>query len=221
MGHRAWCLSVTGEAIVTAVLAAAAIVFVAAVTPGPNNVAVLRAARAGVGAALASIAGVVLGSLGLLTLAAGGVGSLLGDHPGARSALAVAGCAYLAWLGARLAVSAGPERTDAETEHSAHDAGPPVGFVGLLAFQLVNPKAWVLTLSAVAAVAPGRSPLALWLTLAPVFVVVPAACLLLWALGGALLGRSVLTPQGERRIDRALGAALFVSALLLLVEAWP
>jgi threonine/homoserine/homoserine lactone efflux protein len=195
-------------------LAAAGVVFVAAVTPGPNNVAVLRAARGGVIAALPTIAGVVLGSLLLLTLAASGVGVLLGDSPAARFALTVAGCTYLAWLGARLAAGPGGDRDDPAVD------GGPVGFAGLLVFQLVNPKAWVLTLSAVAAVPPGRSPLELGLALAPIFVVVPAVCLLLWALGGTLLARHATKPLA-RRIDRVLGAALFVSALLLLVEAWP
>ncbi|MEX2124759.1 MAG: LysE family transporter [Woeseia sp.] len=81
-------------------LALAGLIAVGAVTPGPNNFIVLRtAARSGIAGALPAVAGVVLGGLGLLAVAAAGGAVMFSSVPGFREALALGGCLYLAWLG--------------------------------------------------------------------------------------------------------------------------
>ena len=86
-----------------AFLALAAVVTVGAITPGPNNWVVMRAAaRSGAAGAVPVIAGVVLGSLALLVLVAAGGGAAFEAEPRLRTALAIGGSLYLAALGARL-----------------------------------------------------------------------------------------------------------------------
>lgn len=192
--------------------AVAAIVAVGAITPGPNNLVVMRAAaRGGFPAALPAMAGVVLGSLALLAAAVAGVSALIEAVPHARGVLTLGGCLYLAWLGASLALrgTAAPEDTGA--------APLPAGALGLFAFQFLNPKGWVMTLTAVSAADAG-GVLATFGRLLPLFAFIPAVCLGAWCSLGAALTRTWRRPRVRAWFDRGMGGLLVASALLLLLE---
>ncbi len=188
-------------------LATAGLVAVAAFTPGPNNLIVLRAAaRAGVRGALPAIGGVIAGSVALVTVVALGGGALFALAPWLRVVVAVAGCLYLAAGALPLLVGAAPA--------TARDAAP-AGLAALVGFQFLNPKAWVMAWTATSAM-PGALA-----RLLPLFVVVPAAGLAAWATLGALLAQRLARPAARRRFDRATGALLLASAALLLAEVPP
>lgn len=203
-------------------LGVAGVIAAAALTPGPNNLVVLRtAARGGVRKVLPAIAGIVLGSLALLTLAVLGAVAIFAAAPPARLVLASAGSVYLCWLGARLLTGGPPGNAGSE---EAPEPGPepalPAGVLGLFVFQFLNPKSWVLVLTATAAAAAQLGGLALFATMAALLVSITTASLLLWALLGAAVERRWSAPAHRQRLDRALGALLVVSAVLMLVEAW-
>jgi threonine/homoserine/homoserine lactone efflux protein len=179
---------------------------IAAITPGPNNLVVMRAAaRNGWRAALPAAAGVITGGLVLLAVVTAGADGAFAAWPWLRGMIELAGVLYLVWLGTRMIAAAGED---------AGSAALPAGLPGLFAFQFLNPKGWVMVLTVVAAL-PGANGAHALLYLAPLFVCIPAACLLLWAgLGGALapyLGRPVV----RQWTDRVLGALLILAALLL------
>jgi threonine/homoserine/homoserine lactone efflux protein len=190
-------------------LAVAALVSVGAITPGPNNFIVLQtASRSGVPGSLPAIGGVVLGGLGLLAVAAGGGAALFTALPGLRTALSLGGCLYLVWLGLRLIA-------DSFVPVAAHSASRrlPAGVAGLAGFQFLNPKSWVLVLTAVAAM-PADRPGA-FLQLAALFLLIPAACLLLWSACGALMMRAFADPRIRSWFDRVMGGTLAASAAFL------
>ena len=193
-----------------------ALVGVSAITPGPNNVAVMTvAAQRGFAGALPAIAGVVLGSLVMVAISIAGLGATLAAAPLSRLWLSVAGCAYLCYLGARMFLT-----HVAETGPSGAGPAARSSFTGLLVFQFLNPKGWAMVLTAVAsAQAAGSSALATMLLVAT-FIVVPAACLAFWALSGALLSARLRRPRFRVYFDRFMGATLIVSALLLLIDSW-
>lgn len=179
---------------------------IAAITPGPNNLVVMRAAaHHGWKAALPAAIGVVAGGLVLLVVAAAGADRAFSAWPWLRSAVATGGVLYLIWLGARMIAAAGRD-----TDSSVLPAGLP----GLFAFQFLNPKGWVMVLTVVTAL-PGAGPAHALLYLAPLFVCIPGACLLLWAGLGGALAPHLSRPVVRRWTDRALGALLIVAALLL------
>jgi threonine/homoserine/homoserine lactone efflux protein len=214
-----------------ALIGAAGAIAAAALTPGPNNFVVMRtAARGGVRGALPAIAGVALGSLALLAVVVAGAGAVFDAEPRLRAALAVAGALYLVYLGARL-LAGGSGGGSAGGPARAEEL--PAGVAGLFGFQFLNPKSWVLALTATAATPAGWGALARFGRLAALFAVIPTACLLLWAALGAATAatRKRLSggTGGERPhaggragawLDRALGGLLIASALLLLMEAW-
>jgi threonine/homoserine/homoserine lactone efflux protein len=193
-------------------LAPAGLLFAAAITPGPNNLVVLRASgRGGVRGAAGTIGGIVLGGLALLAIAAAGVGSMLATHATLRTGLGAAGAIYMAWLGLRL-LGTGTRRASPERA----DAALPAGVLGLFGFQFLNPKGWVMVLTLVASW-PATS-LSGYLPLALLFIAIPSICLLLWSLAGRVLAAHMARPHSRRRIDAALGALLLASAALLLID---
>jgi len=195
------------------VLAVAALITVGAITPGPNNLIVLRtAARRGLVGAVPAVAGIVLGGLGLLVIVAAGGAALFDRLPGLKLILAVGGCIYLAWLGFRLIADSFAAKDDPLAA-----ARLPAGVAGLAGFQFLNPKSWVLVLTAVASM-PAQTASG-FLQLASLFVLIPATCLLLWSAFGALMMRALANARVSAWFDRAMGGALAVSAAALFATA--
>lgn len=193
-------------------LAACGLLLVAAITPGPNNLVVLRAAgHAGLRGALPAIAGIVGGGLLLLAVTALGAGTAFAAHPPLRRWTGAIGALYLAWLGVSLCVAGVAPRHAA-----AASATLPAGTLGLIGFQFLNPKSWVIVLTVLAAVP--ATGLRDYLPLAGLFVLVPALCLLLWAALGAWLARWLVRPTVRRGVDLAMGVLLIACAFLLLIE---
>jgi threonine/homoserine/homoserine lactone efflux protein len=196
----------------TALLPVIGVLIAAAITPGPNNFLVLEAgARRGALAAGRAIAGVVIGSLLLLALVWTGLGVAMQTAPLAQLLLSVAGALYLGWLGAAMFASAAREG------HAAPAHKPmPTTFLGIAAFQILNPKAWVLVTTAAAAMAGAGG----FVVLALLVVLISSLCLALWALAGRALSRFLERPEPRFWFDRAMGGLLALSALGLIVDAF-
>jgi threonine/homoserine/homoserine lactone efflux protein len=195
-------------------LAVCGLLCVAAITPGPNNLVVLRASsQGGFRAALPAIAGILLGGLLLLAVMALGTGPLFMARPGWRRGIGATGALYLVWLGVGL-LRAGLAARQGQTTID----GPslPAGVPGLIGFQFLNPKSWVMVLAVLAALP--ADDLHGYVTLAAMFILIPTPCLLLWAALGAVLSRWLSRPSIRRGIDVAMGTLLVGCACLLLIE---
>ena len=194
--------------------ALAGLLGVAAITPGPNNLVVLRAAmQAGLRGTLPAIAGVVLGGLLLLAVIVFGAGGLFTAYSSFQRWTGMAGALYLSWLGAALffrAIAKGSE--DSTLGH-----GLPISAFGLIGFQFLNPKSWVMVLTALATWP--ATGLQAHLPLAGLFVLIPGLSLLLWAVLGAALSRWLTRSAVGRSVDVAMGAVLVVCAFLLMIES--
>jgi len=196
-----------------ALLAVTVLVAVAAITPGPNNFIVMHtAAHAGTRATLAVIAGVVGGGLAMLVLAMLGIGAAADAVPGLRSAIALTGAMYLAWLGGRIVVAS---YRPAKSGRADPMDSMPVGMLGLFGFQFLNPKSWTMVLAVAASAGAGATNAIAWVWLVLVFLIVPSACLALWSGLGTLIATRIEQPCLRARIDRTMGVLLILSALLL------
>lgn len=197
-------------------LATAGLVAVGALTPGPNNLFVMRtAARCGLRGAAPAIAGVVLGSVALVVVVGLGGGAVFDAAPAARTAVAIAGCLYLAWSGGALVAATFRGRA---APADRGEPALPAGAAALFGFQFLNPKGWVVAVTAASAVDAGGGA-ATVAALLPLFVVIPAISLVAWATLGAMLGGALRRPAVRIWSDRAMGGLLVASALLLLLEA--
>lgn len=199
-----------------ALIACASLIALGAITPGPNNFAVLQIAVAkGVHSALPAMAGIVLGGLAMLALGQVGLAALIDSYPWLRSAIAVCGGAYLVWLGLALVwrsfqpspVSARPER------------GVPDGLLALFVFQFTNPKSWTLVLTVSAAASSAADEVGTFATTAmlfALFVTIPSVALIAWAASGRLIAPLLREAVARARFERAMGLLLAASAIALL-----
>ena len=119
--------------------------WVAAITPGPNNMLLTTAgANFGFIRSVPLMTGIMLGMQVMLLLVAFGVGGLILLYPALHLFLKIAGSLYLLWLAWKIATAAYEKLEISE----APPRPMPFWQGGLL--QLVNPKAWLMALGAVA-----------------------------------------------------------------------
>jgi len=188
---------------------------VGAITPGPNNFMVMAAgARGGLSAAGPVIGGVVLGGLVLLGLAWSGVAAVLETAPHLRLALTGAGAAYLVWLGGGMIWKDG--RLARASPGSPSPRAFPSSWLGIAAFQLLNPKAWVLLVTATAVMSRTLEGLRGLGTLAAIYSVRSAFSLTAWAVAGSVIGRCLTKVGAQRRLDRMMGGLLVALAVALV-----
>jgi threonine/homoserine/homoserine lactone efflux protein len=174
----------------------------AAITPGPNNIIVMEAgARGGIPAAGAAMLGVLSGSVILLALVWWGIGAIFASLPLIKLALGLAGGAYLVWLGVALARQGG----ESSTQRPSREL--PTTLPAIAAFQLVNPKAWVLVTTAASMMPPASG-----LALAVLMVLVTGVCLAVWAVAGAAAATVLERPAFRLAFNRVMGALLVISA---------
>jgi threonine/homoserine/homoserine lactone efflux protein len=192
-------------------LSISGLIFVSAITPGPNNVIVLQRAMAhGARGAVTAIAAIVLGGVLMFALAQFGLARMLEAQPALRDVLLLSGVVYLAWLGLRMLRA----REDIPPLQAARGNAAM-----LVAFQFTNPKAWTLVVTTVAAYeAQATHTASSALTLPLLFAAIASASLLAWALFGQLAQRRLRSPVARRRFDRGMGAVLIVAALAMLID---
>ncbi len=179
--------------------------FVGAVTPGPNNVLLWASGvEFGFRRTLRHVIGSALG-IGAMALAtAGGMGALVTAVPEVGLAMRVGGSVYLLYLAYQVAGAGALERGE---------AARPLGLVQAAAFQLINPKAWVVVLGAITTFRPAELPVVAGSLLTAVtmtVVVVPA--FVVWAAGGDVLGRLISQPR-QRRLLSLILAVLVVATV--------
>lgn len=183
------------------------VLFAAAITPGPNNIIVMQAGARGMVPAIGAVLGVVSGSMLLLICTWLGFGLAMSAVPAFTIILHVLGSAYLAWMGISLLMRNHP---------TAPEGAVPSTPVGIAVFQLLNPKAWLLVVAAVAAMPQEKS--FAWLVI--LMVAVTSACLALWALAGTAAAHLFARPAARRLIDRILGAVLLLAAVGIVADVW-
>jgi threonine/homoserine/homoserine lactone efflux protein len=178
-------------------------------TPGPSNALLTAAgARAGVRRGLTSLLGQVTGMGAMLFAITLGLGNVLLAHPAALQVLKWIGAAMLCWMAWRIATGGHPEGA----------TNAPAGFLGMAAFQWVNPKGWLIGVAAAATFLDrgGDGALAQAVTFAILFTLVALPSCLPWLAFGAVLQRFLRTPRAWRVINGALAALLAASTILLV-----
>jgi threonine/homoserine/homoserine lactone efflux protein len=180
-------------------------------TPGPSNTLLTTVgATAGIRRGLAGPLGQVTGMGAMLFAITLGLGSLLLAHPLALQVLKWAGAAMLCWMAWRIATARPAE----------HATGTAAGFLGMAAFQWVNPKGWLIGAAAAATFLDRRADGALGqaVILATLFTLTAMPSCFPWLAFGAALQRYLRTPRARRVLNTAMAALLAASVILFL---WP
>jgi len=182
---------------------------VAAVTPGPSNI-MLTAVGANVGIVkgLPCLFGVGVGMGVMMFLVSFGLGSLVLAHPIVLKILNWCGAGFLLWMAWKIATSGRVEST-AEQK--------PVGFVGGAAFQWVNPKSWLVAVSASGTfLHAGVSPVPQSALIGALFLAAALPCCFLWLAFGATIQRFLTTARRLRVFNIAMAVLLALSIALVV-----
>ena len=183
--------------------------FVMSITPGPNNV-MLTASGANFGfrRTLPHILGIVFGFVVQLLTVCAGLSALFTRWPALQSALAWVGAAYLLYLGWQML-----GHGEAESREAHH----PVTFLQAALFQFLNPKAWVMTVTAATLFLPRElGPLLSGAYMAGVMEGIGVPCMMIWALFGISLKRLLDAPRGRTAFNVAMALALGVTAVMMV-----
>lgn len=187
--------------------AMAAFCFVSGVTPGPNNLMLMTSGvNFGFRRTVPHLLGVVVGFCLMVALVGLGLDAIFSRFPALLPAMRYLGAAYMLWLAGKIAL-AGPVR-------QGESRGAPLGFFGAAAFQWINPKAWVIALSALTAysVVDDYTRNVFVVALAYLAIGLPSSGS--WALLGSAMRRAL----GDARVARPFNLTM---ALLLVASIVP
>jgi threonine/homoserine/homoserine lactone efflux protein len=193
-------------------VAASLFAVVSLITPGPNNTMVLTSGvNFGLQRTLPHLLGICIG-FGLMQVLVGlGLHTVLGQYPSVLEILRYVGGAYMLWLAWKLASS---RAAPGEVAASAR----PLGFWGAAAFQWVNPKAWVMCMTAMTAYLPTQASTTQVLMLGTMFMVLGIPCVGTWAAFGSSMRRFLQDPLKLRIFNNAMALALVASLYPMLMK---
>ena len=185
--------------------------FVSSITPGPNNLMLMASGvNFGVRRTVPHALGVGLGFVVMVALVGLGLAGLFTRYPALLVAMKWVGAAYMVWLALKLARAA-PLKAGAAGGH-------PMTFFQAVAFQWINPKAWIMALTAVATYTNPQDYTRTVLVVALVFGIVNLPCISTWALFGTVLRGALQRPAVLRAFNWIMGALLIASLYPVFTE---
>jgi threonine/homoserine/homoserine lactone efflux protein len=183
---------------------------ISSITPGPNNTMILASGlNYGFVRSLPHLFGITCGFSFMIFASGLGLHAVFEQAPMLQIVLKYGGAIYLLWLAWKLAHAA-PMSADQAA------LSKPMGFWGAAAFQWINPKAWVMSLTALTTYLPqgfGVSDAAL---LAGVFGVIGTFCVGCWAGFGVAMRRLLQNPRSVRIFNIVMALALVATLYPLL-----
>ena len=181
--------------------------FVSSITPGPNNLMVLVS---GVNFGMRRTWPVVLGVCGgftvMIALVGAGLIGVFNAYPLSYLVLKTLSICYLLFLAWKTATAAPP------SGDASQRGGKPVSFFQAAMFQWVNPKAWVMALTAISAFTPPSHSLFGVVLVAVIFGTITLPSVSAWAVLGVQLRRWLSDPVKLRVFNYTI-AALLVATL--------
>ncbi|MBY8609690.1 LysE family translocator [Burkholderia arboris] len=187
---------------------------VTSVTPGPNNTMLLASGvNFGFRRTMPHLFGISIGVAILMLCVGFGLGEAFKRLPLLYTILEAASVAYLLYLAWRIGTSG---------EVKAHGAKPrPMTFVEAAAFQWVNPKAWMMVLTAATTVrlSADYGMNAAWMSV--VFILIGFPCICLWAAFGLGLRRFLSNRRALRIFNVTMAVLLILSLYPLIAHLLP
>ena len=181
--------------------------FVAAFTPGPNNI-MLAASGANFGFARTNphMIGVTVGFCFLLVLAGFGLDQIFKLMPLTQQLFRLLALAFIFWLSWKIATS---KQGEDNTTVNA-----PLTFWQAASFQLINPKALVMSVSVISTyIDPANAYIPQFILLLVSFAVITHLSVATWAAFGMVIRRFIQTPSRFRAFNITMAILLVISIL--------
>ncbi|MCY0094365.1 LysE family translocator [Hoeflea ulvae] len=184
-----------------------AFAFVASGTPGPNTMMLFTSGvNFGFRNTVPHMAGISIGFLVLLLGVGFGLGALLTTFPALYLVLKILGGGYLVYIAWRIATST--------TLPEARAGARPMSFLEAAAFQWVNPKAWVMLVTAMGIYTNPDHYTDTVLLICLAFAIATVPCVTAWAGFGSVLRSWLADPVRLKWFNITM-------AVLLVASLWP
>jgi threonine/homoserine/homoserine lactone efflux protein len=185
--------------------------FVMSITPGPNNVMLTASgATFGFRRTIPHILGISVGFGAELLAVCAGLGAVFSHWPYLQTVLRWVGAAYLIYLGIKMLGGSGPA--------NSRSSSRPVSFYEAAAFQFLNPKAWVMTITAATMFLPHElGVFAAGAYMLFIMVVMNMPCIAVWALFGSSLRRFLERPASRLGFNAAMAVALATTGVIMVM----
>lgn len=181
--------------------------FATSITPGPNNMMLFASGvNFGFKRTIPHMFGIGAGFFTLLLGVGFGLGALLKSFPALDLAFKVASGGYMLWIAWKIG--------NTHTLDEAKTGARPLTFLEAAAFQWINPKAWVM---AVTAMATYTDPDAFYFSVVmvgAVFAIVNVPSVSTWAGFGSVLREWLSVPPRLKWFNITM-------AVLLVASLWP
>ena len=189
------------------ILAISAYNFVMYVTPGPNN-SILTASgiKFGFFRSIPNILGIPTGHGLQLALVCLGLGSLFSAFPILLDILRYVGAAYILYLSYKMFGSLNITATE--------DKSRPLKYYEAILFQFVNPKAWVICITAASLFYPEQENLIIGtLFMVVMSTVINIPSISIWAFGGSVIRFYLNNIKLKKIIEWLLALLLIATAI--------
>jgi threonine/homoserine/homoserine lactone efflux protein len=187
-------------------LALALIAFsaITAFTPGPNNTLLMASGmNFGFKRSLPLVLGVCIGFPFMIACVGLGLGKVFDVFPVLYTALKYAGAAYMLWMAWKIANSGPAGEADADAK--------PLSFVNMALFQWINPKGWIMSVTALAAYTLPDHYYVGVASVVAAFMFMGFTSASTWTLFGSALRHVMNDARYYRWINYALAALLVLS----------
>lgn len=177
-------------------------------TPGPNNIMILTSGvNHGIRNSLPHVFGVNIGFLVMIICVGLGIMSLFQQWPFLHKLIQIIGICYLLYLAFKIATM--PVNNEINSDKK------PFSFIQAAAFQWVNPKAWVMCVSAIVAFSSTNNNVVEQVLIISVFYFIfGLPCSFAWLMVGKWLQNILTHDVYVKRFNR-------IMALILLTSLYP
>lgn len=180
-------------------------------TPGPNN-SILTASgiKFGFIKTIPNIFGIPTGHGIQLTLVCFGLGSLFLQFPYLLDILKYIGATYLLYLAWKMFGSLNIQITENKSS--------PLRYYEAILFQFVNPKAWVICITAVSLFYPEKENIfvgTLFMVVMATIINIPSISM--WAIGGSIIRRYLSNKKLKKTIEWFLALLLIGTAISIII----
>lgn len=177
--------------------------FISSVSPGPNNIMLMTSGlNFGIKQTIPQMLGISIG-FGLLCLITGlGLGSLIKAFPQIFFILKIFGSLYLIWLAYKIANTKAIDKNTLQK---------PFSFIETFIFQWLNPKAWIISISALSVYTDNTQPIKSALLISLCFIIVNIPAMFIWAGLGKFTRKLLDNPKSFRIFNYSMAFLLLLS----------
>ncbi len=177
------------------------------ITPGPNNIMLMSSGlNFGIKKSLPHLVGVCIGFPILVIFIGSGGSIIFNEYPILYQVLKIAGFGYLLFLAYKIATTV--------KQDLGNETSKPFSFFQAVLFQWINPKAWIIAVSAITIFTTSSVNIySQTLVIATVFLFVDIFSASFWLTFGIILTKIIQKPKSYRIFNRTMAVLLVVSII--------